>query len=324
MKNLQRGFITPLLIVIAVLAIGGGAYYYSKNSKTPQTQENTVVDTTPTQSTQAQLKKYNDPSGLFSFMYPERLSMNKTPDTIRFYDKNSLREGPKSQSAPQPGQLVNPLASEPTYNSTLDIGVDKRPDAISKNEGELKYLGSLPNHSYIKEDVTLGGQKGYKITYNETTAKSVQYFIPLTYNGSTVLFFATIVSRDGSQGWLTEASSAVATLVFDLSKVGQFVQQASNATQDTEVKGLMANLRPGAELYMDSHSDYTGICKAGGSVFLRVLNEIQGKVGNDVKCFDGKNYAVSVKLTTGEFYCVDSSGYLNKSSKAASQNICSK
>ena len=324
MKNLQRGFITPLLIVIAVLAIGGGAYYYSKSSKAPQPQENNVVDTTLTQPTQAQSKKYNDPSGLFSFMYPERLAMEKTPDTVRFFDKNSLRESPKPQDLPNRDPRIALPTPESVYNSTLDIGVDKRANAISENEKQLKYLGSLPNHSYTKEDVTLGGQKGYKITYNETTAKSVQYFIPLTYNGSTVLFFATIVSRDGSQGWLTEASSAVATLVFDLSKVGQFVQQAGNAAQDTEVKGLMANLRPGAELYMDSHTDYTGICKASESVFLRVLNEIQGKVGSETKCFDGKNYAVSVKLTSGEFYCVDSSGYLNKSSKAASQNICSK
>lgn len=224
MKNLQRGFITPLLIVIAVIAIGGGMYYYSKNTKVSQVQENIVVDTTPTQPTQVQSKKYNDPSGLFSFMYPERLAMEKTPDTTRFFDKNSLREGPKPQSTPQPGQLVNPFALEPTYNSTLDIGVDKRPNAISDNEKQLKYLGSLPNHSYTKEDVILGGQKGYKITYNETTAKSVQYFIPLSYNGSTVLFFATIVSKDGSQNWLTEASLAIQTIVFDLSKVGQFVQ----------------------------------------------------------------------------------------------------
>ena len=44
MKNLQKGFVVPLLIaIIAVLAIGGGVYYYSKNIK--PTGPNTVATT---------------------------------------------------------------------------------------------------------------------------------------------------------------------------------------------------------------------------------------------------------------------------------------
>ena len=46
MKNSQKGFVVPLIIVIAVLAIGGGVYYYSKNPGTPQIQKNTVVNNT--------------------------------------------------------------------------------------------------------------------------------------------------------------------------------------------------------------------------------------------------------------------------------------
>jgi hypothetical protein len=48
MKNQQKGFIVPLLVlIIAVLAIGGGAYVYTQNKEATQT----PVSTTPTSTT---------------------------------------------------------------------------------------------------------------------------------------------------------------------------------------------------------------------------------------------------------------------------------
>lgn len=103
------------------------------------------------------------------------------------------------------------------------------------------------------------------------------------------------------------------------------VQQAINFNQDTQLRAMVSNLRAGSELYYDSHMGYANICKASGTAFSKTLNEIKAKDGSDFKCYDGSNdYAVSVKLTSGEFYCVDSTGFTGKTSKPASSSVCSK
>ncbi len=48
MKNSQKGFVVPLLIVIAVLVIGGGVYYFTK--KAPASQVNNIQSSIPDQS----------------------------------------------------------------------------------------------------------------------------------------------------------------------------------------------------------------------------------------------------------------------------------
>ncbi len=58
MKNLQKGFIVPLVIIIvAVLALGGGVYIYSQ-SKSTKTEninvDSTKQDTTPTPPVQSE------------------------------------------------------------------------------------------------------------------------------------------------------------------------------------------------------------------------------------------------------------------------------
>ncbi len=40
MKNKQKGFVVPAVIVVVVLAIGGGIYYFSQKSKSPQAEAN--------------------------------------------------------------------------------------------------------------------------------------------------------------------------------------------------------------------------------------------------------------------------------------------
>jgi uncharacterized protein (DUF2344 family) len=100
------------------------------------------------------------------------------------------------------------------------------------------------------------------------------------------------------------------------------VQNAINVNQDSQLKAMILNLRQSSELYYDSHMSYTDMCKASGTAFSKTLNGVKEKVGSEAKCYDGKDYAVSVKLTTGEFYCVDSTGFTGKTSKPASSSVC--
>lgn len=48
MKNSQKGFIVPLLVIIAVLVIGGGIYYYSRGSSKPTSYLNSDIANTYT------------------------------------------------------------------------------------------------------------------------------------------------------------------------------------------------------------------------------------------------------------------------------------
>lgn len=70
MKNSQKGFVVPLLIVVAVLAIGGGIYFYSKTKTAPsdtdiQTNtQNTTADQT------ADWRTYTSAEYGISFKYP--------------------------------------------------------------------------------------------------------------------------------------------------------------------------------------------------------------------------------------------------------------
>jgi hypothetical protein len=52
MKNIQKGFIVPLLItIIAILVIGGGYYIYSQNKKSSIIEQNNANTSTTTVST---------------------------------------------------------------------------------------------------------------------------------------------------------------------------------------------------------------------------------------------------------------------------------
>ncbi len=304
MENNQKSIIGPIVIIIVILALGSGFYYYSKNQKVNKPEEQTPVNVITNNTSNvirdnppvSKLIKYTDTSGLFSLMYPERFNINKSENLVKFYDKNNA----------------------------LYIMIYTDPDIMTRSFKQLEYLGSLPNHSYSKVNIVLGGQKGYRTLYNENTSTSIQYFIPLTQKGSTVVFVASItaVDQDSQKEWIKDASSAVESIVFDINKLNTSVQQALDVNQDAQLRAMVHNLRADSELYYDSHLSYTDLCKANGTAFSKALNGVKEKVGSDAKCYDGKNYAVSVKLTTGEFYCVDSTGFAGKTSKPASSSVC--
>lgn len=82
MKNSQKGFVLPLLlIIIAALLVAGGAYVYVQNKQTNQMSDVTLPDqTTPTAQTSntqtADWKTYTNSQYSFSFQYPANLEFN--------------------------------------------------------------------------------------------------------------------------------------------------------------------------------------------------------------------------------------------------------
>ena len=86
MKNLQKGFIAPLLLVIvAILVISGGTYYFVQKSKTPQVSVPVTTTTTVTGSTVAQAemagwKTYTN----YAYAFPKDSKMAIMTFSFRF------------------------------------------------------------------------------------------------------------------------------------------------------------------------------------------------------------------------------------------------
>lgn len=89
MKNLQKGFVVPIVIaIVAVLAIGGGAYFYSKDkvATSVSVDTNTLVTTAkPTTTPEAQK---NPPKNVITPTTPPKDSGIKT---ITMTDDNSVK-----------------------------------------------------------------------------------------------------------------------------------------------------------------------------------------------------------------------------------------
>ncbi|MDD5050291.1 MAG: hypothetical protein PHV93_00935 [Candidatus Pacebacteria bacterium] len=124
MKNLQKGFVVPLLIAfIALLAIGGGIYLYSKNTKNTNS---LTVNTAPE----------NSPSGV---------SSNTTPSSL--VSGNAISDYIFSNTKPQ--NLVEVRLSHHSIDIESPWGLEK------SYRGSRDSLGQYTFVNGIKMTVTL-------------------------------------------------------------------------------------------------------------------------------------------------------------------------
>jgi hypothetical protein len=149
--------------------------------------------------------------------------------------------------------------------------------------------------------------------------------MPVVYNNSKVNLVIIATSKDGSTKWLDDVHDVLSSLTINPTKTPSVLQQADNVQTDANAKATLSGLRPAAEMYLDSHPNYSGLCSATDSTFFTIFSDLKEKTDNQVKCTDGAEYAVSVKLPGGEYYCVDSTGYFNKiSGKLHTLKTCTK
>jgi hypothetical protein len=320
MKTYKKGFVLPIVIIIFVLLAAGGTYIYvekGKNISNKETNEvpsqeasqtkqdiqpklvNPLKKTTITSSNTSNLKKYTHPSGLFTFYYPPTWTIRQGPIAVSF-----------NEGGEEKGSQFHDL--------NISVSTD---NTIAKTyEDQAKYLG----HKFDEESVVLGGIVGQQLYYKETTAVQSVYIIPVVYNNSKVNIVIFATSKDGSIDWLDDVRDILFSLTIDPSKAPTVLQQADNVQSDANTKATLSGLRPAAEMYLDSHPNYSGLCSATSGTFYTIFSDLKGKTNNQVKCTDGVEYAASVKLPGGEYYCVDSTGYFNKISGLHSLKACTK
>lgn len=300
MKNPQRGFIALTIVIIAaIVLIGGGSYVYLKNENTKS-----EVPASPSLTAVKQIsyKTFQHPSGLYSISLPSDWIMGDVMEGSVFSDLG------KKEAI---GYTLNYTSLDHEMGIYL---VDKDPAIEAR--GIAEYLG----HPYVEEKVKISGIDSKRIMYKETKAKSDSYVVPLNNNKFIVI---SVVARDGLDEWISQSYKATQTMIIDQSKIVSAENKKDRAQDDLTLRNLISATRPSAEMYRDSHPNYAGFCGTKEEPIHRTLVEIKEKLGNQTfRCSDGDSYAVSAKLYSGEYYCADSTNFSGVIPALHTSNSC--
>lgn len=301
MKNIQKGSVKVLLLIIAILIIVGGFYFVFYN-KTVQ-KEN--------------LESYTSPTGLFSLKYPA--TWIKSPFGLNGLSNFAALIPLKDKE--------NQILFTATLNvnneifDSLHVGLNK---AFTKES-----FGKISG--YLTDVYTSQNSPG-------NTVYSKIYVIDLgQYQKMPVNIIATVVSitkleKSDRYKIEKEADAVIKTIIIDANKIEGSVQIQKNTVNEARIKGKnaaikanMNNMRVQAELYYDNHKviSYSGFCKS--EEYSKIADEVIKITQTTMVCRDKKeDYVVSSPLVDGGFFCVDSSGVATNTKAMDTKNACEK
>jgi prepilin-type N-terminal cleavage/methylation domain-containing protein len=103
------------------------------------------------------------------------------------------------------------------------------------------------------------------------------------------------------------------------------LNDARDGANDASAKTSMNNIRNAAEIfYSEGGFTYSNVC--GASSVTTLLAAAQDQTGNTPDCDDADEaYAAEVQLRSGQFFCVDSTGFsgeIGSTSKGATATVC--
>jgi hypothetical protein len=129
MKNNQKGFLLPLIIILIAVAIGGGIYYSLKNNEAPVQNQNNVSIKNHATTT---VSKATFPITVLS---PNGGESYKSGDAINIVWVSTIK-GPHKIN-------INLLGSDETRTILVAHNID---EIISPNNGESKYTWIVPSN----------------------------------------------------------------------------------------------------------------------------------------------------------------------------------
>ena len=296
----NKGFIGLAIAIIAGLVlIGGGTYVYLNKGITKSDSskiENTINSNSDEKSLEEQPKTTNSShiSGLFSFSHPSNWTVTEGPGAATFYEGKYTKN-------------ENDLDISISTNENIAAEYENRP------ERGPNYFGSPSSKENIKIGNILAVKFFYKQFYGQLALQSV-YIIPVTYNGSKISIVAIATSLNGSSKWLVDVDTALKSMKIDATKVPNFLELLKDKHEDANAKAMLGVLQSFPGSYINSHLNYLGLCTTKTGSFYAIFSDLKKKVNNQIKCTEEEyKYAVSIKLpVSGEYYCIDSTGFFNK------------
>lgn len=228
-------------------------------------------------------KTYRHPSGQYSLSYPSNWTVSEISEGVGFSDQGK----------------GNPNFRDLKHQFLIS-SVDTDPSLEAKKAADL-------NHPYVEENVKISGIDAKKIVFKEDASVADLYVIPLNNNKYIVI---SVSARDSSEEWLSQGNKVLQTFVIDQSKNIIADSQKESAEDDKVIKNLMLGINASAEMYRDTHPNYSGFCNTEEEPARKTFLELKEKLGKQpFHCSDGNTFAASVKLYSGEYYCVDNTGY---------------
>lgn len=327
MKNLQRGFILPLVvIIIGALTIGGGTYVYLNKSQGQK--ENNIFSTRDTSS-------ITDPNDIKDFdtcmSYAKNIPTDFDIVFLHGSDIQEVRKFAADFKTNYPNAEVNVF----TEQDALDEAVAYNGGSIKTPSGLADYKKQITPQLTSKISVKIPPQYlGTKQSFNNFVSKTLTKYPQAKfqqYAGSSPETFLSNSSTSEGEAQMVfkqqcaykyktlNASERVAN---DIKVVDQSIQMGVRAT--------MLN----ASRYYEDHASYgsgslslnNGICSDTGVYGLKKsLDSITKNAGVSYCYASATEFAVSAPFksdpTTG--YCTDSTGFSGKTSPtAASKGYC--
>lgn len=184
----------------------------------------------------------------------------------------------------------------------------------------------------LVELVTVGGHTAYKITQVQGDVKTLAgYAIPLEHGQDPASFI--LVAKYPNSASLSDADIAAiaGSVSFDAAKATAL---AAAQLESIRLKGLdarmmadAAGIRTSMESSWDKVKGYAGLCAPANasSALQSYLADIKHNVDatNSFACFaDKKAYSVSLKLPSGSYFCIDSTGHAGAATTLATTSSC--
>ncbi|MFA6295679.1 MAG: hypothetical protein WC666_04700 [Candidatus Paceibacterota bacterium] len=179
MKNSQKGFVAPLLIVIiALLFVGGGMYIYKNNkAKVPVIADNTGIqqsDQVLQKTIKPEINTYSDAS--VSFEYPSSLLVKPQGETVTLNHSIAYKHSDPCDFK----------GDAPPLERLSDFSVSIK--VVNKNLKELVQSSSYPGWDYVsKNPFKSGSLNGYKIMSGVEGCGEYIYYLTISPTKTLVI-----------------------------------------------------------------------------------------------------------------------------------------
>jgi hypothetical protein len=310
MKNSQKGFIIPLLIItIAALVVGGGLYVNNQNKRNI---EETIAPDVSTQKHEEDLVKKNDNNPL-----PSNISTTQIPSVTKTLSVTEFNQNSIKNSFQTFGDVLYKNGEyfiTEKANAGIFATVDIPPYSLLTfkfkftKEGDGDFLSVYTNQDFngkpVQQEIYIGLNN--EISRDGYTEQEVDLLLP----GKTQIVFnqisrgnanSVLVIKDIKIDSYADEVNAVSTVQTSKQQFGQ-----DYAGVQTAAAVVQLELIPQSDLYYNAHGSYAGFCAS---------SEYKSKIYNfpssvSLKCLDGEsNFAIefSYKYNMSSFnFCIDS------------------